>query len=901
MPKFASPFGCSLLSILFLSAAALGMVACGVNPGTPLPGGGTGGNQSAPPATLVSITVTPAAPSIVRGSTQQLTATGFYSDGSSKNITSSVQWTSASAGVASVSSSGLVTALAPGTSTITASFGSISGSASLAVTTPAPTLVSISITPAAASISLGTTQQFSAVGTYSDQSAADLTNQVNWTVTNSAVASISGAGLASPSQIGFTEVTATLDGMSGAANLAVVGVPRYLYDVSDAGRDISRLTLNAATGQPQYLGYQSTNAYNNIGFGCLSIDPSDKYAYLTTQTQDSSSGAYAGQISTYSVNAITGALKVMPGSPYALSEPIGCVQFLPGGNFAYATNGIEEGNNEFVTLAKDSSGNLSIINSITLPSTPAGLAIDPQGKFLYVASEAITAGGEAYIYGYAIDSTTGGLTPIEGTPLQLPTNTYAYLSFDPSGGFLYMADSNGNAIMNFRVNRDSGALTAGASVVNPCVNPSAIRFTPDGQYAFTSCVTGGVVSFTVDPTGQLTPIATAPTKAVPQGVTIDPSGQFLYLISDFNYLSTYKINTDGTLNLLSQTAGRVLQESLAILPGTAPVTYTTQSAYVTSSGDNRLTSYTVNSDGTLTPVQTAYTMHSPFSLTTLPWTPDLLLASSTATPNLQAFTVTSTAGAFTGGYNFGDATVPGGLIMDPSGTVAFASDSSTGRISWYWQTAPGLWSGLDLGQPTPAIFVPGAGAGPLAMDPSGRFLFVANESTNSIWDFQFAGAAPVPDFPLPASPLAICTGPTGNHLFVAGSDYELRMLTVDLNGNMTDTADVALPATPTSLAVEPTGKTIYVTSTAGITAFTINQQAGTFTALPLSISVSLANATGVYIDPSGKYLYVSVSNSTTNALYLFTINPDGTLSSSSTNPVATPDVATSMAFHATIQ
>lgn len=331
------------------------------------------------------------------------------------------------------------------------------------------------------------------------------------------------------------------------------------------------------------------------------------------------------------------------------------------------------------------------------------------------------------------------------------------------------------------------------------------------------------------------------------------------------------------------------------------MTYATQSAYVTSSGDNRLTSYTVNSDGTLTPVQTASTLQGPFSLTTLPWVSDLLLASKAATPNVQAFTAADSAGNFTGGYSFGVASVAGGLIMDPSGTVAFASDSSTGRVPPYWQSAPGLWSGADLGQPSPPIFTAGVGAGPLAMDPAGRYLFVANQSTNSIWEFQFAGAAPVPDLPLPASPLAICTGPTGNHVFVAGSDDQLRMLTLDHDGNMTDSFDISLPATPTSVAVDPTGHTIYVTSAAGITAFAIDQQAGTLTALPLPISVSLANATGVYIDPSGQYLYVSVSTSTTNALYLFTINADGTLSSSSTNPVATPDVATSMAFHAEIQ
>ncbi|HKO11176.1 MAG TPA: hypothetical protein VJV22_04360, partial [Acidobacteriaceae bacterium] len=61
------------------------------------------------------------------------------------------------------------------------------------------------------------------------------------------------------------------------------------------------------------------------------------------------------------------------------------------------------------------------------------------------------------------------------------------------------------------------------------------------------------------------------------------------------------------------------------------------------------------------------------------------------------------------------------------------------------------------------------------------------------------------------------------------------------------------------------------------------------------------NATGVYIEPAGKYLYVSVSSGTTNALYAFTINGDGTLTASGANPVAAPNHATSMVFQATVQ
>ncbi|HET8637699.1 MAG TPA: beta-propeller fold lactonase family protein [Acidobacteriaceae bacterium] len=590
----------------------------------------------------------------------------------------------------------------------------------------------------------------------------------------------------------------------------------------------------------------------------------------------------------------------MPGSPYTLTEAIGCLHFLPGGKFAYATPGIDEATPDLVTLAMDPGGKLSIINSIPLPSVPDGLAIDPQGKFLYIASEAITTNGASAAYGYTIDSTTGALTPIDGTPLQLPNTTYGYFSFNPSGDFLYLSYGSANTIAAYSVNRNSGALTA-AGAVSSCINPNALQFSPTGKYAFDNCADGGLVSFSVGADGQLTQIGIIPTQPGFQNITVDPSGQFVYMLDHLNYLSTYRIGADGSLKQVNKTAGRVLQESIAFLPGSAPVAYTTQSAYLTSSGDDHLTSYTVNPDGSLIKIQSSPTLPSPFSLATLPWASDLLLASDAPKPNLQAFTATNTAGGFTPGLTFGSATSPGGLIMDPSGKVAFDSDSSTGLIYWYWQTLPGAWGSIYTGSTTLATFTAQAGAGPLAMDPAGRFLFVANQTANSISEFEYAGAAPVAAFPLPASPLAICAGPFGNHLFVAGDDKQLRMLTVNSNGTFTDTFDISLPDTPNSVAVEPAGQTAYVTSASGITAFTINQQAETMTELPLNVSGSLANATGVFIDPSGKYLYVAVSSSMSNALYLFTIHTDGTLSSAPTEPVATPNKVTSMAFHTQVQ
>jgi len=96
--------------------------------------GGGGGGTSPSGVTLQSIAVTPANPTIPKGLTNQFTATGTYSDGTSQNITASVTWSSGTTSVATVVSGGLASGVGVGSSVITATSGLVSGSTTLTVT-----------------------------------------------------------------------------------------------------------------------------------------------------------------------------------------------------------------------------------------------------------------------------------------------------------------------------------------------------------------------------------------------------------------------------------------------------------------------------------------------------------------------------------------------------------------------------------------------------------------------------------------------------------------------------------------------------------------------------------------------------------------------------------------------
>jgi len=158
---------------------------------------------------LTSISVGPLNPTVKVGNTQQMDATGVYDNKSTKLITTKSDWTSSDDSVATVNSSGLVTGVAIGTSTISAYDSGYSASTTVTVTDAS--LLSISISPTSPTIDSGKSQQFTATGLLQDGKTMDLTKSVMWASSNTAVATIDSDGLASAasvSSLSTTDITA---------------------------------------------------------------------------------------------------------------------------------------------------------------------------------------------------------------------------------------------------------------------------------------------------------------------------------------------------------------------------------------------------------------------------------------------------------------------------------------------------------------------------------------------------------------------------------------------------------------------------------------------------------------------------------------------------------------------
>jgi trimeric autotransporter adhesin len=178
-------------------------------------------------ATITAIDLTPSQPVLPVGISRQFQATARYSDGTTGDVTGQATWSStnsaAIAVVADGAARGVVTTVAPGTATIRATVGSVVGST--AVTVTAATLTSLRVSPATATVSVKATQAFTAAGTYSDGTNADVTATALWSSSNEAIASLSNAsgtgGLATGLSAGTVQVRATLSGMSAEATLVV--------------------------------------------------------------------------------------------------------------------------------------------------------------------------------------------------------------------------------------------------------------------------------------------------------------------------------------------------------------------------------------------------------------------------------------------------------------------------------------------------------------------------------------------------------------------------------------------------------------------------------------------------------------------------------------------------------
>lgn len=172
---------------------------------------------------LTSIEVSATYQSMADKTVNQYTAMGDFSGSFTRDITAEVTWAVENNPIADVSnaagSEGLVTALSPGETTITANYDDLSGSGLVVVT--AAVLAGIEIIPQNAELQIDITEQYEAAGTFSDGSVQDITLLTTWDSSDADVAIIDNAGLATTLASGSTTITGAWQGIESSASLLV--------------------------------------------------------------------------------------------------------------------------------------------------------------------------------------------------------------------------------------------------------------------------------------------------------------------------------------------------------------------------------------------------------------------------------------------------------------------------------------------------------------------------------------------------------------------------------------------------------------------------------------------------------------------------------------------------------
>jgi len=320
-------------------------------------------------AHLTSISVTPATQIMAVGTTQQFVAVGSFDDGSTQ-LLASLTWSSSSNSVATVSATGLVTAVGTGTAILTATSGTISGTASL--TTTAATLVSLAVSPANPSMAVGTTRQFTAMGTFSDASTQDVTGVVVWTSSTSAVATINGQGLATSVAAGATTIKALSGSVSGSTTLTVSTSQLVSITINPANPRISKGTLIKLTATGTFS--DGSVASNLSGLTWKSSKPNIASIRLSGIAQGKKAGTVtisasaSGVTGTTTLTVGSGTLVSLAVTPATVTAPAGSSQqFVATGTFS-------DGSTQDITLnAHWSSSSASVATIANAPSV-GGLA-----------------------------------------------------------------------------------------------------------------------------------------------------------------------------------------------------------------------------------------------------------------------------------------------------------------------------------------------------------------------------------------------------------------------------------------------------------------------------------------------------------------------------------------------
>jgi uncharacterized protein YjdB len=317
------------------------------------------------PAPVATVVVTPAQASIVVGGSAQLTAVARDSRG---NVVSGrrASWSTGAPSVATVSADGLVTGVGDGTAIIFATIDGRTGSATADVRRAAVT--SVTVTPGSSNVAVGSTLQLTAIVRSGETVLSD--RVVGLTSSNPTVASVSSSGVIDARKAGLATITATSEGVSGTASVAV-GITRVV---------VSPSSTTVEVGQTRQLVASARDANNNNVPGVPFVWTTSAAGTATVSSSGLVTGVSEGSV------AITATFQDIAGSSsvLVLPRPVADVDVTPS-SVTLARGGTAQ----LTATLRDASGNILTGRTVTWSSSNEFVAkVDSDG--LVTASTLLT-------------------------------------------------------------------------------------------------------------------------------------------------------------------------------------------------------------------------------------------------------------------------------------------------------------------------------------------------------------------------------------------------------------------------------------------------------------------------------------------------------------------------------
>jgi 6-phosphogluconolactonase (cycloisomerase 2 family) len=588
-----------------------------------------------------------------------------------------------------------------------------------------PVLRYITVSPTSANISVGTTQQFTATGSYSNGgSTSNLA--VSWSSSNTAVATInSTSGVATAVSGGTTSITATLSGVtSSAATLSVNQLTSIAVTPANPTISIGATEQFTATGTFKHA--DGTTSTSDVTAQVTWTPGSTTIATFSTTTLGLATGVGGGTTSvTAALDGVTGTTNLTVGN-----GPVSLV-------ISPATATIAISNSTaFTVQEKWSDGTMHTPSgTVTWSSSSAAQA----GVVSNGAAAALAAGFAAGTP--TITATEGTLTGTTALTVVTGSTHYAYISNNadspPDLGFYTVTAST------------SPYLTPGTPPTVNIPNDSSQQtvLNPNGKYLYTIDNLSGVWLWNISATGVLS-ISSQPSQPGGGGDTnvgvIDPYGRFLYVIDNGNPSGTPPVpstiyafqisQTDGTLTAVTGSPFTTnLNASFGMI-----IDHSGQYLYATNSGNGTISAYQIGqTTGALTPLSTGATIStgtsasSPFYAALDP-TGTYIYVANGGDNSVASFSI-GTGGVLTSlgaNLSISGASVIINVVVAPNNKTLYVLDAGTGSTN-------GQVFGFTLtsGVPgtTPITGTPAATSlGPtgMAIDPTGVLLAVDN--TNPI-------------------------------------------------------------------------------------------------------------------------------------------------------------------------